>query len=228
MRQKLESLDCIVKQGQGGKACVVLFHGYGANCEDLAPLADVVRGGDDITWVFPDGLIEIPIGPHMMGRAWFPIDVEALEQAMQTGTHRDLSGSRPEGLDEAAERAMELIESLQVDYEKVLIGGFSQGSMLSLECATKLPQKPDGLILMSSSPLNFEEWKRDLPGCQRMPFFQSHGQMDPLLSYQGALQLEAELKKAGLEGDMISFPGGHEIPPPVLMALSDFVAMHVG
>ena len=81
-------LDAIEFPSEDPKAltCVVM-HGYGADMRDLAPLAPEIPVARPVRWIFPDGPEVLDWG----GRAWFPIDVAAFEEAQRTGKPRDLS-----------------------------------------------------------------------------------------------------------------------------------------
>ena len=54
---------------------VVMFHGYGADAFDLASLADVIPAKKPLNYLFPQGPLEVPIGPGWTGRAWWPINM---------------------------------------------------------------------------------------------------------------------------------------------------------
>src|SRR6185437_12531546 len=68
----------VVEVENGRELCVVLFHGFGADAHDLAPLSDV-SSQIKATWIFPNAGLQVPIAPGFMGRAWFHIDVAALD-----------------------------------------------------------------------------------------------------------------------------------------------------
>ena len=52
---------------------VILFHGYGADAYDLQTLSDVLRPKKPTDFLFPQGVLEVPIGPGWTGRAWWNI-----------------------------------------------------------------------------------------------------------------------------------------------------------
>ncbi|MEM1418628.1 MAG: hypothetical protein AAGH15_27285, partial [Myxococcota bacterium] len=55
------------------------------------------------------------------------------------------------------------------------------------------------------------------------PVFQSHGQDDMVLAYPGAAALHGALTDGGLEAELVTFRGGHAIPPPALDGLGAFL-----
>ncbi len=57
---------------------------------------------------------------------------------------------------------------------------------------------------------------------------QSHGSHDPILPMATAERWKGALTEAGLDVQWVPFRGGHEIPMPVLDALSAFVKKTLG
>ena len=49
---------------------VIFFHGFGADAYDLKSLSEVLSTKNPSRWVFPQGILEVPIGPGWTGRAW--------------------------------------------------------------------------------------------------------------------------------------------------------------
>jgi phospholipase/carboxylesterase len=115
-------------------------------------------------------------------------------------------------------------EALGVPSERLVIGGFSQGSMAACNAVFTRNLTPGGLVILSGTPVNIEAWKRGMVSKSGVPVFQSHGLHDPLLSFQAAEQLRDEMRQAGLSTDWIPFGGGHEIPMPVLEGLGRFLS----
>lgn len=219
MRKKIGPLEAIDFDGGGLLPAVVLFHGYGADAADLAPLAKEIDSGRPLRWLFPDAPLTMDFG----GRAWFPIDVEAIEEAQRTGVAADFSQTEPEGFEEAARAAGEFIAALGVPWGRLILGGFSQGAMLATDLALSSPQAPKGLVILSGNLVKEKTWRQWAPKRAGLPFFQSHGIADPILGYQGAKKLERLLAEAGLAGKLLSFEGGHGIPGEVIEALGRFL-----
>ena len=234
-RKRIGSLEVLrIDAPNGAKdgPVVVLFHGYGASMEDLAPLGDMLNrqvGRKDVTWIFPNGHQKIDIGGHMEGRAWFPISVSELEKAMAGKEAIDLSQIVPPGLKKARELALHMIAALKVPSEKIILGGFSQGAMLSTELTMRMATPPAGLALLSGTLVCADDWTTGAKGvaeklgAKKFTYFQSHGQRDTVLNFGMAQKLEKMLVGAGWQGQLMSFHGGHEIPPEVLMQLAGYL-----
>lgn len=202
---------------------LIMFHGFGADAYDLRSLAEVIDPAKPTHFLFPQGVLEVPIGPGWIGRAWWPIDMEALQKTMAAGGSRELANEKPEGLEKVRPRIFEMIEKLGVNWDRIILGGFSQGAMLATDLFLRAPQKPKGLVILSGALLNKPEWKELAPGRAGSSFFMSHGTSDQVLSHKGAAQLETLLVQSGLKGSLMTFQGGHEIPMQVISKLNGYL-----
>ncbi|MBT4762839.1 MAG: esterase [Bdellovibrionaceae bacterium] len=220
---KIAGLDTINIGGTENNTCVIILHGYGADNKDLASLAHHTPGADKLSWYFPNGILEVPLSPFMMGRAWFPIDMAAYEKAMAEKTFRDFSKKRPGGFDEAMNKVNELYFNLQEKYDKIIVGGFSQGAMIATELALKNDDSVSGLAILSGVLVNQSKWEPLMEKAETLSFFQSHGIQDPVLSIEGARDLNALMKKHNHIGDLYDFVGQHEIPVEVIQKLGVFL-----
>jgi phospholipase/carboxylesterase len=219
--KKYGSLNCLVREGASNGPCVVFLHGYGADSSDLVPLSDMMNLSKDVTWVFPEAPLQVIIAPGFTGRAWFQIDTHRLEQAMIAGEPADLSQSTPKGLDSARALVAQMYDELLKQHSKIVVGGFSQGAMLATELTLTQSKKPTGLVIMSGAPISIDRWQTLAASCPGLPFVQSHGKNDALLGYDFAENLFQILTDAGLDGEFLSFNGGHEIPPKVIEQISN-------
>jgi phospholipase/carboxylesterase len=222
-RVRIGSLGALRVDGSADGPTVVIFHGFGADMNDLAPLASALNAPKGTNFVFPNGHLTIPLGGHMEGRGWFPISISELEKSMSEGQPIDLSTIVPPGLKRARESALELIEELKTPANRLILGGFSQGGMVATEVALRLSTPPAGLAILSGTLLNAQVWAELAAKHKGAYFFQSHGVRDTVLSYAMAVKLEALLKNAGWIGQLQGFEGGHEIPPQVLINLGTFI-----
>ncbi len=210
------NLDAIEIPNAGENALtVVCLHGYGADMRDLAPLAQELETARPITWLFPDAPETLDWG----GRAWFPIDVAAFEEAQRTGTPRDLSLKEPEGLEWAREEMQKFLSELGVSWDKLVLMGFSQGAMLSVDLALRSETPPAGVAILSGTLVDKKSVAELAPKKKGLPFFMSHGSVDPILGFPQARALEKELVAAGWKGQLQRFEGGHAIPADVLESL---------
>lgn len=240
VRTTFGSLSCeVVQHGPEGsrpELAVVLCHGFGAPGDDLVPLGDELLRrkpalASRVVFVFP----EAPIALGSMGfgyadsRAWWLIDMQRL-MAVQMG---DIAGMRlmrretPEGLPRARRLLLglvdELAKSLALPRSRVLLGGFSQGAMLTTDVALRLEEAPAGLAILSGMLLCEEDWAQRAPLRKGLNVFQSHGRQDPLLPFASADALRELLVAAGLSVEFLPFFGGHTIPLEAVERLAQFV-----
>ncbi|MBL9015539.1 MAG: dienelactone hydrolase family protein, partial [Myxococcales bacterium] len=160
-------------------------------------------------------------------RAWWLLDLAKLEMELRGGAIRDRRGEIPEGLAEAREQLTQLLDELQarlsIADEALVLGGFSQGAMLSLDVALHRGKPVAGLVLMSGTLIAEEAWAPRFAQVKDVPIVMSHGKHDMLLPYSIAEVLRDRLAAAGAKVDFHPFLGGHEIPAPVLAAIGDWL-----
>lgn len=210
------------RQGGGDGPVVVLLHGFGAPGDDLVPLWRALDVPTEVRWVFPAAPLSLPsMGFGMESRAWWLIDMVAVERAMARGEPRDLSKTLPEGLPDARAALLEMLDALESELgpAKLILGGFSQGAMLSLDVALHTERPLGALLLMSGTLLDEATWLPRMPGRRGLPVLLSHGREDPVLPFGMSERLREHLTGAGWDIDHVPFAGGHEIPPPVLEGL---------
>ncbi|MBI3549178.1 MAG: esterase [Elusimicrobia bacterium] len=200
---------------------IVCLHGYGANCADLASLALELELPVQARWIFPDAPLEIPFAEG--GRAWFPLDEAKIARAHMEGKPVDLSDGRPAGLDAAAEALDEFLRALAAPWETTVIGGFSQGAMMSVEAALRTATNPLGLFILSGTLVDEAGLKKRAAARKGLAFFQSHGRQDPLLGFPHAKALHDLLIGAGLTGELSAFDGGHGVAPSTIAALAGYL-----
>jgi len=212
------------RQGGGDGPLLVLLHGYGAPGDDLVSLARVLDVPREVRFAFP--VAPIDLGPQAAGgRAWWHIDLAAMQRDTQRGTPRDRSQEIPEGLAEARALVDETLTELQkaLAPSHLVLGGFSQGAMLSCDVALRTERPLAALVLLSSTLLAEGEWAPLAPRRRGLPTVLSHGRSDPLLPFGAAERLRDLLTGAGLEVTWVPFRGQHEIPHAALDAVAKVV-----
>jgi phospholipase/carboxylesterase len=216
-------VPCANPQDEDRADTVILFHGYGADAYDLRSLTEVMKPKNPTHWLFPQGVIEVPIGPGWTGRAWWPIDMAAIEAAAMRGETRDIANEKPPELEKLRPRIFEMIAKLGVPWSRIILGGFSQGAMLATDLFLRAPETPKGLMLLSGALLNKTEWKELAKTRAGSKFFQSHGDQDMVLGHRGAAQLETLLINGGMKGSLVTFRGAHEIPMVVVQKATEYL-----
>lgn len=215
------------RQGSGEGPLVVLLHGFGAPGDDLVALGRYLKVPDEVRFLFPAAPLNLGINFGGEARAWWMSDMERLTQARALGQWDELSQEIPRGLSPARTQIQKLLalatEALSVPPQLLVLGGFSQGAMLSMDLVLHSNIPIAGLALLSGTLIAKQEWLARLPNRHGLPVFQSHGTNDSILAFSIAQQLRDHIQTAGLPVSWIEFPGGHEIPIQVLDGLSAFL-----
>ena len=217
-RVDIAGVECLQVTGDDPSVAIVLLHGYGANMHDLFPLWELWHE-KSYNWYFPNGVQSLNMGFYE-GRAWFSIDVEELQRAMAQGRMRDLRNSHPQELDQTITILSGLLRELSKKHGTIILGGFSQGAMCASHLAMIESLNIKGLILLSGALISEDKIPRS---AKSIPFYQSHGSKDPVLSIEGAKDLEKKLLGLNFSGKLHTFDGGHEIPPSVIHEVKNFL-----
>jgi phospholipase/carboxylesterase len=217
-------------KGGGNGPVVILLHGFGAPGDDLVSLAADLNVPVGTRFVFPEGPLSLSFGPSA-ARAWWFIDMARIAADQAAGRLRDLSQDVPKGLAPAREAMLAFLKEVErtfgADPRKTILGGFSQGAMLSCDAMLHTDRPYAGLVQLSGNVLAQPLWGPLMPKRKGLPVFQSHGTQDEILPYVGAERLRDALIHAGLSVEWQSFRGGHEIPRSVLQRLGPFITKAV-
>jgi phospholipase/carboxylesterase len=221
------------RRGDGDGPAILLCHGYGATGDDLVSLAHVVDAGLTVRWFFPEAPIAMDFNGFTAGLAWWPIDLERIMALRGRGQSRVLARETPGGLAEAREALeatiAELCRTRDVQRDKLIVGGFSQGAMLATEVALHAEAPFAGLAVLSGTLLSEDRWaaaaRKTGP---QIHAFLTHGRADPLLPFEGAVALRDLLVSSGAQVTWIAHQGQHEIPPAALEGLAAFARARLG
>lgn len=227
-RVRLGSLDVVLHQPPGWQPAdglVVLLHGFGAPGDDLVALADYIDA-PKVAWAFPAAPLELH-GLYGDARAWWLIDLARFEQDAARGRLLDRLAEIPDGLAAARTAVIDMLDALRartgVPDDRVILGGFSQGAMLSLDVLLHTTHAFAGAALMSGTFIAEPLWSPRMAARAGLPVVMSHGRSDALLPFVASEQLRDRLRAAGLDVTWVPFAGGHAIPPEVLTAVGALV-----
>jgi phospholipase/carboxylesterase len=149
------------------------------------------------------------------------------ERARRAGRPIDFAAEEPPGMNEARARFLAFLEAatpaLAIDPKRMILGGFSQGSMVALDAFLRGGVRPAGLVVMSGTLVNEASWSPHSAALKDLPVVQTHGTLDELLPFDGAERLRDRLTAAGAKLTWVQFRGGHEIPPAALEAVARLV-----
>lgn len=235
-REHIAPLDCIVVDGGDQPSiAVVICHGYGASLDDLAPLASewltmLGEKAADFRFVFPNAPHSLAEMGMPTARAWWPINMARLAEAVQANSFEDLHNEVPPGIDQAQQCLDQVITAvlrdLPTETPRLVLGGFSQGAMLSMDTALRGKiDAPELLLQFSGTVVCRSLWETAAKDrLANTKVFQSHGTIDPVLPFASAEVLRDLLRLAGVSVDFHEFEGPHTID-----GLSvEKVAVHLG
>lgn len=211
----------------GGRA-FVLLHGYGSAPQQWLPFAETIHIARETRFVFPQGPeVTVPPDGPVGGRAWWRIDLASFLRPGETVP--DLSRARPAGLGPAATRIRRLLGDLKDRAHSVLrgqtiLGGFSQGAMISADVAFSTDEPLKALVLLSGTFVDEAGWTKAMARRAGLPVFLAHGRQDKVLGFDSAVRLRDAMRRAGLRVTWVPFEGAHEIPAEVVTALNGFLA----
>jgi phospholipase/carboxylesterase len=170
------------------KATLALLHGLGSHEYDLLELHNLLRA--PVRTVAARA--PYAYGP---GFAWFDLDFSVsppaanLEQAVASLglLNQWLDVLRPEG--------------------KLILGGFSQGAIMTLAAIGQDPSRFAGAVLLSGAPID-----PSLVGSlEGLPVFVSHGDDDEVLPASGADEIVRLLESRGARVVSFRYEAGHTI-----------------
>ena len=227
--RRFGSLTCRVVQSANldttQSLLVILNHGFGASGEDLVDFAPWLMDAsaavsDRVRFVFPEAPIDLAPAGMPGGRAWWPINMAKLAEMNQTRDFSELTHLDPPGMQQAtsllATAVQEMRQEWQLAESQCVLGGFSQGAMVSTNLTLESALQPALLVLFSGTLLHRERWRQlaqDHPGC---PVLQFHGDQDQILPIQPARELSELLSTAGFSVEFQQFRGPHTIPMQAL------------
>ena len=102
----------------------------------------------------------------------------------------------------------------------LILGGFSQGGMVSAEVAFRSDTSLRALVLLSPTIVDEASWRQGLAARRGLPVLLAHGRLDAVLAFAPRRCGRDLMREAGLDVTWVPFDGGHEMPPSVVEALN--------
>lgn len=189
---------------------LVLLHGRGVDENDLHPLLDVVD---------PEGRLEgfTPRAPLRLegqsGNHWYVVErIGAPHEESFLSTCQVLG----EWLDEVARET-------GIPPERTILGGFSQGGVMSyaLGLAAGRPL-PAAILALSCFVPRVEGWDLEPDARPGLPVYHSHGEADPLIGIEYG-RAARDLLEPAVSLTYREHPGGHTMDPGSFGEIAAFV-----
>lgn len=178
---------------------LILLHGLGSNEKDLYSLAQ---------YLDPRLLVISARAPINLGNdrySWYELS------SSSEGWKYDIKAVKQTSTD-LITYIDQIIKHYKVDTEKIFIGGFSQGAILSLATGLNNSNKIAGVICLSGRL--YPELKSSLSkinNFNNLELFISHGREDKVLPYSNIVSDVAYLKELGLNPDVRYYDEAHNI-----------------
>jgi phospholipase/carboxylesterase len=185
------------------KGALVLLHGRGADEHDLFPLLDVLDPARELDAFTPRGPLSLPPG----GAHWYVVPrVGYPDQATFAASYAE---------------AAEWLDSLP--YEHIVLGGFSQGAVMSYALGLGIGRpRPAAIAAFSGFIPQVEGWEPDLER-PLPPVAIGHGTLDPVISVEFGRTARATLEHAGGEVLYREYPLPHTLDPQFLAEVRDWL-----
>jgi phospholipase/carboxylesterase len=188
------------------EGALVLFHGRGADENDLFPLLDVLDPERRFVGATPRGPLSMPPG----GAHWYALGGIGTPEA--TTFHSSYSA--------AAEWLDGFLAEHGFGYDRLVVGGFSQGGVMtySLGLGRGRP-RPAALAAFSSFIPSVEGFELDLSP-PLPPVAIGHGTLDPVIGVEWGRQARDVLEAAGAEVLYRETPMYHQIDPEFVLEVA--------
>jgi phospholipase/carboxylesterase len=209
---EIDLLHHVLRPAAGDPAgALVLFHGRGVDERDLAPLLDELDPQRRLVGLAPRAPFQLPGNP---GYHWYAV--------------REIGYPDRDTFMASFERVATWLgavgEATGVPPERTLLGGFSQGAVMSyaLGLGAGLP-RPAGILAMSGFMPTVEGWQLDLESRRGLPVMIAHGTLDPVIGIEFGRAASERLEQAGLDVTYRESPIGHGIDPRLLPELVQWI-----
>jgi phospholipase/carboxylesterase len=191
------------------EGALVLFHGRGADENDLFPLLDALDPERRLVGATPRGPLSLPPG----GAHWYVLGGIGTPEA--TTFHASFAA--------ASEWLDAFLAEHGFGYDRLVLGGFSQGGVMaySLGLGAGRP-RPAAIVALSSFIPTVEGFELDLSP-PLPPVAIGHGTLDPVIEVEWGRRARELLERAGAEVLYRETPMFHQIDPEFVRGLADWL-----
>ena len=201
------SLVARVREAAGEpEGALVLFHGRGADELDLFPLLDAFDPERRLVGATPRGPLALPPG----GAHWYVVhEIGYPDPATFLPTYAALS---------------EWLDGLGFEPERTVIGGFSQGAVMTYALGLGAGRpRPAALVALSGFMPTVPGFELEL-GPPLPPVAIGHGTFDPVISVDWGRRAKETLEAAGADVLYREYPLPHAVDPGFLGELAPWIA----
>jgi len=183
------------------KNAVILCHGYGGDGNDISILANYWRAHlPDTIFICPDAPEKCAASPS--GFQWFDLMDQTPEQVLAKSLV-------------AENKLNKLIDEVKINNNlkasEIIIGGFSQGCMITLQTGLKRKDKINSVLGYSGRIIDTEHLSKNINS--RPKIFLMHGDIDQVVSIESLLEAKDFFNKNNYEIETKIFKNcEHRIP----------------
>jgi phospholipase/carboxylesterase len=186
---------------------LVLFHGRGTSEHDLVPLLDVLDPERKLLGITPRGPLSLPPG----GAHWYAV------ARIGFPDHDTFHAT----FDQASSWLDAVLAEAQIPPERTVIGGFSQGAVMSYALGLGAGRpRPAGILALSGFVPTVDGFELDLESRAGMPVAIGHGTYDPIIGVEWGHDARDRLTGAELDVTYREYPLPHTVDPGALEELS--------
>lgn len=192
------------------EGALLLLHGRGADEHDLWPLFDLLDPQRRLVGIAPRGPLALPPG----GAHWY--------QVVRVG-YPDPATFHPT-FERLQRWFAAVLEQTGVGVDRTVVGGFSQGCVMSYALALGAGRpRPAGLIGLSGFMPTLDDFELDLSSLGGWPAALGHGIYDPVIGVQWGRDARRRLEEAGADLTYRESPMDHTIDPSFLRELQPWL-----
>lgn len=191
---------------------LVLHHGRGTDENDLIGLADVLDPQQRLHVVSPRAPLRLEGSP---GYHWYVVSRVGYPEP------ETFAASRVE----LARFHDDLWAATGIGPERTVLGGFSQGTVMSFALGLSADRPaPAGILALSGFVPTVEGWEPAIEDRRRTKVFLAHGRADPIIEVGFARRARELLEAGGLDISYQESEAGHNVDPRQIPAMVDWLA----
>ncbi len=188
------------------EGALVLLHGRGADERDLFPLLDALDPDRRLLGITPRGPLALPPG----GAHWYALG--------------GIPTPDPDTFFPTFELAATFLDGLPVPTERIVLGGFSQGAVMSWALGLgKGRPRPAAVIALSGFMPEVDGFQLDLTALDGYPVAVAHGSLDTVIPVEFGRAAAERVRAAGADLLWRESAVSHTIDPQVLPELRTLV-----
>lgn len=205
-----------ITNGNNPKASIIWLHGLGADGNDFISITDKLLPEDfPIRFIFPHVPMQpVSINNGYIMRAWY--DIVSLDKSApidEKGILQSVSQINSLILQEV---------SKQIPSNKIILGGFSQGSVIAMTTALKFVEPLGEIISLSGYLPNGKELVTQNK-YKNTPVFIGHGTWDPVVSCEFSKISYELLKENAYPVTFNTYPMQHEVSATEIKDISKWL-----